>query len=100
MRPRRTRVRLQLRLPGQIQAFMRVSRVELVPQIRAQVRVVLLRLPGPAMQLPTDRGAVHSESSGDFSAAVLLLVELLNLYPVFNPQMTVMCTQGSATLSR
>ena len=98
MRPLLALVGLQLRLPSQIQTLMPATRVQLVPQIRAQVRVIMLGLPRTPPDLPRDRGRVHPDPTRDLRLADVLLQKLLDLHPVSQAQMSVMCGQGSATL--
>ena len=81
----------------QIQAFVGAASIQPVPQMRAQVRMILLGLPRPTGHLPSDRGTVHPDTTGDLRLTGPLLVQRLDLDPVIERQMSVMCGQGSAT---
>jgi hypothetical protein len=59
--------------------------------------MIMLGLPRPAAKFPTNRGPMHPDLAGNLRLARALLVKLLNLDPVVNNQMSVGCSQGSAT---
>ena len=59
--------------------------------------MIVLGLPRPTTKFPTDRGPVDPHPAGDLCLAGALLVKFLNLDPVINHQMSVMCVQGSAS---
>jgi hypothetical protein len=75
----------------------RAAGIQPVPQIRAQVRMIMLGLPRPAATFPADRGPVHPDPAGDLRLARGLLLKFLNLDPVINNRMSEMCGQGSPT---
>lgn len=98
MRACRADLSSQLRLTGEIQPVTRTTRVQLVPKIRPQIRVIVFRLPGTTPQLTGDRGTMHPEAARDLCPGQATIKPLLDLDSVFKTQMTVMCGQGSATL--
>ena len=59
--------------------------------------MIMRGLSGPAAKFPADRGPVHPDPAGNLRLARALLVKFLNLDPVMNNQMSVMCGQGGAT---
>jgi len=79
------------------QPVMGASRVQPVTQVGTQVRMILLGLPRPTLQLATDRGPMHANPPSYLGVTDSVIVQSLNLNPVLNDQMSVMCSQGSGT---
>jgi len=77
---------------------MAISRIELVPQLGAEVRVVTLGLPGAPRELACDRGAVYSEAASDLRSWDAEIGQAFYLDSVIKGQVAVVCRQGSATL--
>lgn len=77
---------------------MPVARIQPVPQIRAQIRMIMLGLPGTAPQLTGDRGTMHPHAASDLGTRDPPIMQVLDLDSILNGQVTVMCGQGSATL--
>lgn len=84
-------VRTQLSLPGQLQPLTRPARVQLVPQIRAQMRMITLWRPGTTPQLTGDCGSMHPHTARDLRPRQATIKPPLDLDSVFKSQMAVLC---------
>lgn len=98
MRACSTIIGLSLCLTGEVEPIMRATRIKPVPQIRAQIRVIMLGLPRPAPELSRDRGPMHPQTASNLGSSNAQAKQLLDLDPISQRQMSVMCGQGSATL--
>lgn len=98
VRAPRPPVGLELRLPAQIQPLVRAPGIQPVPQIRAQIRVIMLGLPRPTLEFPRDRGAMHPDPAGDLRLVNPQVVESLDLDPVIQLQVPVPCHQEAQPL--
>lgn len=60
--------------------------------------MIVLGLPRTAGELPGNRGTVHPNTARNLRFTLAPLDKCLDLDPVIDCQMSVMCWQGSATL--
>ena len=85
-------------MTGKIELVVSVSSIELVPKVRAQIRVVAFWLPRVPAELSADRGSVYPEPARDLRVTLALFAADLDLDAVVKGQVTVVCGQGSAAL--
>jgi len=88
-----------VRLRPHIHSLMGTAGIQPVPHMGAQIRVITLGLPRATANLPGDGRSVNPDPAGNLRLARPVLKKVLNLDSVSKRQMSILCVQGSATLS-